>query len=267
MPSKKINAAALVEIRDLHKRFGDNEVLNGIDLCVQRGEVVCIIGRSGSGKSTLLRCINGLETFQSGTLSVGGQALKHDDARAMRQMRQNVGMVFQQFNLFPTMSAGENIMLAPMLVRKLPKHEARRLAERLLERVGLADKFDSAPHRLSGGQQQRVAIARALAMNPEVILCDEMTSALDPELVGEVLQVIEKLADDGATLIIVTHEMNFARKVSDRVIFMHQGRVHEEGTPEQIFLAPQTPELRGFLSFQETAAQENSHAGNQESAP
>ena len=250
MPSEKINAAALVEIRDLHKRFGDNEVLKGIDLCVQRGEVVCIIGKSGSGKSTLLRCINGLEAFQSGTLSVGGRMLKHDDARAMREMRQSVGMVFQQFNLFPTMSAGENIMLAPTLVRKLPKHEARRLAQRLLERVGLADKFDSAPHQLSGGQQQRVAIARALAMKPEVILCDEMTSALDPELVGEVLQVIEKLADDGATLIIVTHEMNFARKVSDRVVFMHQGKVHEEGTPERIFFAPQTPELRSFLSFQ-----------------
>ncbi len=250
MRSEKINDAGLVEICDLHKRFGDNEVLKGIDLCVKRGEVVCIIGKSGSGKSTLLRCINGLETFQSGTLSVGGQALKHDDVRAMRELRQNVGMVFQQFNLFPTMSAGQNIMLAPTLVRKLPKPEARRLAEKLLERVGLADKFDSAPHQLSGGQQQRVAIARALAMNPEVILCDEMTSALDPELVGEVLQVIEKLADEGATLIIVTHEMNFARKVSDRVIFMHQGRVHEEGAPERIFSAPQTPELQSFLSFQ-----------------
>jgi polar amino acid transport system ATP-binding protein len=258
MRSENINVAGLVEIRDLHKRFGDNEVLKGIDLCVKQGEVVCIIGKSGSGKSTLLRCINGLETFQSGTLSVGGQALRHDDARAMRALRQNVGMVFQHFNLFPTMSAGENIMLAPTLVRKLPKPEARRLAEKLLDRVGLADKFDSAPHRLSGGQQQRVAIARALAMNPKVILCDEMTSALDPELVSEVLQVIESLADEGATLVIVTHEMNFARKVSDRVIFMHQGRVHEEGPPEQIFFAPQTPELRSFLSFQANSPEINS---------
>ncbi|PLZ00478.1 amino acid ABC transporter ATP-binding protein [Burkholderia sp. WAC0059] len=242
--------ASLVEIRGLRKRFGENEVLKGIDLFVKRGEVVSIIGRSGSGKSTLLRCINGLETFEDGTLAVGGQALRHGDARAMRELRQNVGMVFQHFNLFPTMSAGENVMLAPTLVRKLPKPEARRLAQKLLERVGLGEKFESRPHQLSGGQQQRVAIARALAMNPEVILCDEMTSALDPELVGEVLQVIEKLAAEGATLIIVTHEMNFARKVSDRVVFMHQGRVHETGAPEQIFGAPQTPELRNFLSFQ-----------------
>ncbi|AOB33892.1 amino acid ABC transporter ATP-binding protein [Bordetella sp. H567] len=238
----------LVEIKGLRKCFGDNEVLKGIDLCVQRSEVVSIIGRSGSGKSTLLRCINGLERFDAGSLAVGGRALKHGDAHAMRELRQSVGMVFQQFNLFPTMSAGENIMLAPRLVRKLPQADARKLAESLLDRVGLAGRFDSAPHQLSGGQQQRVAIARALAMNPEVVLCDEMTSALDPELVGEVLQVIEKLAREGCTLIIVTHEMGFARKVSDRVIFMHQGRVHEEGGPEEIFDRPRTVELRNFLS-------------------
>jgi polar amino acid transport system ATP-binding protein len=241
-------SGALVEIRNLHKRFAENEVLKGIDISVQRSEVVCIIGRSGSGKSTLLRCINGLESFEQGELSVGGQALRHGDPHAMRELRQKVGMVFQQFNLFPTMSAGENIMLAPKLVRKLPKPEARELAERLLKRVGLEGKFDSSPHQLSGGQQQRVAIARALAMNPEVVLCDEMTSALDPELVGEVLQVIETLANEGSTLIIVTHEMSFARKVSDRIIFMHQGRVHEQGPPEQIFSCPKTPELRNFLS-------------------
>ncbi|OZI67007.1 amino acid ABC transporter ATP-binding protein [Bordetella genomosp. 11] len=252
MPGNDISRdrnACLVDIKGLRKCFGDQEVLKGIDLCVRRSEVVSIIGRSGSGKSTLLRCINGLERFDAGSLTVGGYALRHGDAHAMRELRQNVGMVFQQFNLFPTMSAGRNIMLAPRLVRKLPEADARRLAESLLERVGLAGRFDSAPHQLSGGQQQRVAIARALAMNPEVVLCDEMTSALDPELVGEVLQVIEKLAREGSTLIIVTHEMGFARKVSDRVIFMHQGRVHEEGPPEQIFDCPRTPELRSFLSL------------------
>jgi polar amino acid transport system ATP-binding protein len=239
----------LVKIQGLHKKFGQIEVLCGIDIGVRRGEVLSIIGRSGSGKSTLLRCINGLETFDSGTITVGGQNLRHDDESAMRELRQSVGMVFQHFHLFPTMSVGQNIMLAPTLVRGLTKPNARILAEKLLARVGLSDKFDSFPHQLSGGQQQRVAIARALAMNPELVLCDEITSALDPELVGEVLQVIESLANEGATLIIVTHEMEFARKVSDRVIFMHHGRVHEEGNPEQIFNAPQTPELRNFLSF------------------
>jgi polar amino acid transport system ATP-binding protein len=224
-------------------------VLKGINLSIQRKEVVCIIGKSGSGKSTLLRCINGLEVFQSGELLVAGQRVKSDDARAMRALRQKVGMVFQSFNLFPAMSAGRNIMLAPKLVRGMPNDAAKALAEKLLKRVGLADKFDSLPHELSGGQQQRVAIARALAMNPEVILCDEITSALDPELVGEVLQVIEALAEEGVTLIIVTHEMNFARKVCDRIIFMHMGLVHEVGTSEEIFNAPRTPELRSFISM------------------
>jgi polar amino acid transport system ATP-binding protein len=241
--------AALVDIKNLHKSFGQFEVLKGINLSIQRKEVVCIIGKSGSGKSTLLRCINGLEVFQSGELLVAGQRVKSDDARAMRALRQKVGMVFQSFNLFPAMSAGRNIMLAPKLVKGMPNDAAKALAEKLLKRVGLADKFDSLPHELSGGQQQRVAIARALAMNPEVILCDEITSALDPELVGEVLQVIEALAEEGVTLIIVTHEMNFARKVCDRIIFMHMGLVHEVGTPEEIFNAPRTPELRSFISM------------------
>jgi polar amino acid transport system ATP-binding protein len=241
--------AALVDIKNLHKSFGQFEVLKGINLSIQRKEVVCIIGKSGSGKSTLLRCINGLEVFQSGELLVAGQRVKSDDARAMRALRQKVGMVFQSFNLFPAMSAGRNIMLAPKLVKGIPNDAAKALAEKLLKRVGLADKFDSLPHELSGGQQQRVAIARALAMNPEVILCDEITSALDPELVGEVLQVIEALAEEGVTLIIVTHEMNFARKVCDRIIFMHMGLVHEVGTPEEIFNAPRTPELRSFISM------------------
>jgi polar amino acid transport system ATP-binding protein len=241
-------AFSLVKIEGLRKRFGANEVLKGIDLQVGRREVVCIIGKSGSGKSTLLRCINGLETFDEGAILVDGQPLRHTDAKAMRELRQNVGMVFQSFNLFPHLSAGRNVMLAPRLVKRMHEVEARRVARDLLERVGLADKFDSRPDQLSGGQQQRVAIARALAMNPEVMLCDEITSALDPELVGEVLQVVEGLAQAGMTLMLVTHEMNFARKVSDRVVFMHQGRVHETGKPEQIFGHPQTPELRQFLA-------------------
>lgn len=239
----------LVEIRDLRKSYGSVEVLKGIDLCIKRNEVVCIIGKSGSGKSTLLRCINGLEVFQSGALLVSGKPVKSDDANAMRALRQDVGMVFQSFNLFPTMTAAHNVMLAPRLVKRQSEGQVRELASKLMKRVGLEDKLESYPHQLSGGQQQRVAIARALAMSPQVILCDEITSALDPELVGEVLQVIEDLAVEGVTLIIVTHEMGFARKVCDRVIFMHQGRVHEMGTPEAIFSAPQTPELRSFLSM------------------
>ena len=239
----------LVDIRGLHKRFGDNEVLKGVDLQVARGEVVCIIGKSGSGKSTLLRCINGLETFDDGEVRVGGQRVQTADPAGLRELRRKVGMIFQQFNLFPSMTAGENIMLAPRLVHGRTREECRAAAGMLLARVGLEGRFDAAPHQLSGGQQQRVAIARALAMEPEVLLCDEMTSALDPELVGEVLQVIEQLARDGATLIIVTHEMGFARKVSDRVVFMHRGRVHESGAPQEIFGAPRSDELRSFLSF------------------
>ncbi len=239
---------AIVQIGALRKAYGANEVLKGIDLDVKRGEVVAIIGKSGSGKSTLLRCINGLEVFQSGTLSVDGQPLRHGDAAAMRELRQHVGMIFQNFNLFPHLSVGRNVMLAPSLVKKALEAPNAERARKLLERVGLADKFDAFPDQLSGGQQQRVAIARALAMQPSVLLCDEITSALDPELVGEVLQVVESLANEGMTLLMVTHEMNFARKVSDRVIFMHQGRVHEIGPPEQLFGSPATPELRQFLA-------------------
>ncbi|MHB1669937.1 MAG: amino acid ABC transporter ATP-binding protein [Thiomonas sp.] len=238
----------LVDIRGLRKRFGTTEVLRGIDLQVARSEVICIIGKSGSGKSTLLRCLNGLEQFQEGALTIDGQAMRHDDARAMREWRQGVGMIFQSFNLFPHLTAGKNVMLAPRLVRGYPESEAKTRAQTLLDRVGLADKFDSYPDQLSGGQQQRVAIARALAMDPIVLLCDEITSSLDPELVGEVLQVIENLAGQGMTIIMVTHEMHFARKVSHRVVFMHQGKIHESGTPAEIFGAPRTPELRTFLS-------------------
>jgi polar amino acid transport system ATP-binding protein len=239
---------SIVDIRQLRKRYGDNEVLKGVDLDVRRGEVIAIIGKSGSGKSTLLRCINGLEEFQEGTLHVDGQPLKHHDAKAMRELRQHVGMIFQGFNLFPHLSVGRNVMLAPTLVRKANTGDIEATARRLLARVGLADKFDAWPDQLSGGQQQRVAIARALAMQPSVMLCDEITSALDPELVGEVLKVVESLAEDGMTLVMVTHEMRFARKVSDRVVFMHAGRIHEIGPPAQIFDAPGTPELRQFLA-------------------
>ena len=239
---------AIVDIHALRKSFGTNEVLKGIDLQVAPGEVIAIIGKSGSGKSTLLRCINGLETFQHGTLSVDGKPLLHSNAQAMRELRQRVGMIFQSFNLFPHLSVGKNIMLAPSLVKKTDAAAATALAKKLLDRVGLSEKFNAMPEQLSGGQQQRVAIARALAMEPAVLLCDEITSALDPELVGEVLRVVESLAVEGMTLLMVTHEMSFARKVSNRVIFMHQGRVHEMGPPATLFSNPQTPELKQFLS-------------------
>ncbi len=242
------SGAPIVNITALRKSYGNNEVLKGIDLQVARGEVIAIIGKSGSGKSTLLRCINGLEVFQDGALSVDGKPLLHESAMAMRELRQRVGMIFQSFNLFPHLSVGRNIMLAPTLVKKTDKVDASEQARKLLLRVGLAEKFDAMPDQLSGGQQQRVAIARALAMEPAVLLCDEITSALDPELVGEVLRVVESLADEGMTLLMVTHEMSFARKVSDRVIFMHMGQVHEMGTPAEVFGNPQTPELRQFLS-------------------
>ena len=241
-------AEHIVDIQGLRKRFGTNEVLKGIDLAVKPGEVIAIIGRSGSGKSTLLRCINVLEEFQQGALTVDGQPLKHGDAAAMRALRQHVGMIFQSFNLFPHLSVGRNVMLAPGLVKALRGEAAVAKARALLERVGLADKFDAWPDQLSGGQQQRVAIARALAMDPAVLLCDEITSALDPELVGEVLRVVEALAEEGMTLLMVTHEMNFARKVADRVVFMHAGRIHEMGPPGELFGQPATPELKQFLS-------------------
>jgi polar amino acid transport system ATP-binding protein len=243
-----MNTSPIIDIQQLRKSFGSNEVLKGIDLQVAPGEVIAIIGKSGSGKSTLLRCINGLEVFQSGSLSVQGQPLLHNKPGAMRELRQKVGMIFQSFNLFPHLSVGKNIMLAPSLVKKRDAASGEAMARKLLERVGLAEKYDAMPDQLSGGQQQRVAIARALAMEPAVLLCDEITSALDPELVGEVLKVVESLAQEGMTLLMVTHEMSFARKVSNRVIFMHQGRVHEMGPPAQLFGSPQTPELKQFLS-------------------
>jgi polar amino acid transport system ATP-binding protein len=247
-PSVAAAGGPIVRITALRKSYGTNEVLKGIDLDVQRGEVIAIIGKSGSGKSTLLRCINGLEVFQHGSLTVDGKPLLHESAMAMRELRQHVGMIFQSFNLFPHLTVGKNVMLAPTLVKKRSAADAAAQAKKLLERVGLAEKFDAMPDQLSGGQQQRVAIARALAMEPAVLLCDEITSALDPELVGEVLRVVESLAVEGMTLLMVTHEMSFARKVSNRVIFMHQGRVHEMGPPAEVFSNPQTPELKQFLS-------------------
>ncbi|WP_457427370.1 amino acid ABC transporter ATP-binding protein [Roseateles sp. P5_E7] len=244
----EVHADPIVRITALRKSYGANEVLKGIDLDVKRGEVIAIIGKSGSGKSTLLRCVNGLEQFQDGALAVNGKPLLYESAMAMRELRQQVGMIFQGFNLFPHLSVGRNVMLAPTLVKKRAHNDAAQQAAKLLSRVGLAEKFNAMPDQLSGGQQQRVAIARALAMEPAVLLCDEITSALDPELVGEVLRVVESLAEEGMTLLMVTHEMSFARKVADRVIFMHQGRVHEIGPPAELFSAPRTPELKQFLS-------------------
>jgi polar amino acid transport system ATP-binding protein len=241
-------ADPLIAIAGLRKRFGSNEVLKGVDLSVARGEVIAIIGKSGSGKSTLLRCINGLEEASAGTISVANLPLIHGDGQALRALRQKVGMIFQSFNLFPHLSVGRNIMLAPMRNKAATVDAATAQARALLERVGLAEKFDAYPDQLSGGQQQRVAIARALAMQPDVLLCDEITSALDPELVGEVLRVVESLAAEGMTLLMVTHEMAFARKVADRVLFMHAGQIHESGLPAEIFGAPKTAQLRQFLS-------------------
>ena len=237
---------SLLNVTALHKYYGDNHVLKGIDLKVEEGEVVAIIGRSGSGKSTFLRTLNGLESLNDGVIEVDGEYI--DAARAdLRSLRQKVGMVFQQFNLFPHLTVGENVMLAPQVVKKTPRAEAEKIARQMLERVGLAEKFDAYPERLSGGQQQRVAIARALAMSPKVLLCDEITSALDPELVNEVLAVVKQLASEGMTLIMVTHEMRFAREVGDKLVFMHQGKVHEIGDPKALFAAPQTEELRNFI--------------------
>ena len=237
----------LITINQVQKYYGDNHVLKGIDLDIDAGEVVSVIGRSGSGKSTLLRCINGLESYQEGSIKLGGMTITSSDSQA-RAISQSVGMVFQSFNLFPHMTALENVMLAPRLVLKKSRAESQELAARMLDKVGLGERLNYSPASLSGGQQQRVAIARALAMQPKVLLCDEITSALDPELVGEVLRVLEQLAADGMTLILVTHEMNFAREVGDRVVFMHQGKVREQGDSKTIFTHPQTPELQQFIS-------------------
>ncbi|WP_018605842.1 amino acid ABC transporter ATP-binding protein [Uliginosibacterium gangwonense] len=239
----------LVQTKRLHKFFGKNHVLKGINLDIQEGEVVTIIGRSGSGKSTLLRTLNGLESIDDGTIEVDGTALVAGQGD-LRALRQKVGMVFQQFNLFPHLSAGQNVMLAPQVVKGTKKDEAETIARNMLARVGLAEKFDAFPDQLSGGQQQRVAIARALAMSPKVLLCDEITSALDPELVNEVLSVVRQLASEGMTLVMVTHEMRFAREVSDKLVFMYEGRIHESGHPQEMFNNPTTPEFANFIRTQ-----------------
>ena len=235
-----------IQVKDLHKSYGKLEVLKGIDCEIKEGEVVCVIGPSGSGKSTFLRCLNLLEQITSGQVLIG----QHDITNAktdINMVRTEVGMVFQQFNLFPHKTALENVMLAPVIVKHESKEAARTKALELLAKVGLKEKADSYPGNLSGGQMQRVAIARALAMNPKIILFDEPTSALDPELVGEVLNVMKDLAQEGMTMVVVTHEMGFAREVADRVIFMDQGYIVEEGMPEEIFRAPKNERTQAFL--------------------
>ena len=235
----------IVELRDVHKSFGAVKVLNGVSFSVDKGQVVAIIGRSGSGKSTALRCINRLETIDQGRITVCGHAV-HDRALNLSAMRADVGIVFQSYNLFPHLTVEENITLAPRWVKKQATAAARETAQRVLAQVGLAEKTNAYPEQLSGGQQQRAAIARSLAMSPQVMLFDEVTSALDPELTGEVLRVMEGLARDGMTMLLVTHEMAFARKVADLIVFMHQGRVWETGRAE-ILDAPRTAELRQFV--------------------
>ena len=237
----------MIKVEGLHKYFDDLEVLKGIDLDVHEGEVISIIGGSGSGKSTLLRCINFLERKNKGNIYVNGKKIKKHPAD-INKLREHVGMVFQRFYLFPHKTVLKNVMIGPVVIQKEDKIKAKKNALKLLESVGLEDKADVYPAMLSGGQQQRVAIARALAMKPDVLLFDEPTSALDPELVGEVLQVIEKLAKQGMTMLVVTHEMGFAREVSDRVLFLHEGKIEESGTPEEIFDRPQSERLKAFIS-------------------
>ena len=236
----------MLKLENVHKWFGSLHVLNGISFEVSRGQVTVIIGRSGSGKSTILRCINGLEPIQEGHIRVDGE-LVEAHSRHVHKIREKVGFVFQSFNLFPYYTALENVSLAPRIVKGLTAAEARTVAEQMLARVGLSDKLAVYPDKLSGGQQQRVAIARALAMKPELMLFDEVTSALDPELVGEVLKVMQDLAEGGMTMIVVTHEMGFARRVGSRVLFFHEGQIAEEGPPDQIFTDPRNENLRTFI--------------------
>ncbi|WP_426507730.1 amino acid ABC transporter ATP-binding protein [Serratia proteamaculans] len=237
----------MIRVHNLQKQFGESHVLRGISCEIAANEVVCVIGPSGSGKSTFLRCINALETLSGGEILVNGFAI-HSQKTDINKMRESVGMVFQRFNLFPHMTVLENIIMAPMGVKKLSRADAILRAEALLRKVGLLDKIDAYPSSLSGGQQQRVAIARALAMEPKIMLFDEPTSALDPELVGEVLAVMKSLAHEGMTMVVVTHEMGFAREVADRVLFIDQGIIQEEGTPQQIFSNPANPRTQAFLS-------------------
>src|SRR5512145_3371989 len=237
---------SLVELHDVVKRYGANTVLDRVSLTVERGEIIAVIGRSGSGKSTMLRCINGLEPIQEGRIVFDGEVV-NDPVTDLRKLRQRVGIVFQSFNLFPHLSVEKNITLAPRVVKGMDPSAARGLAERALTRVGLAEKIGAYPDQLSGGQQQRVAIARSLAMQPQLMLFDEITSALDPELTGEVLKVLEQVASEGMTMMLVTHEMGFARRVASRLIFMHQGKIWEQGKASEVLSKPRTPELETFL--------------------
>jgi polar amino acid transport system ATP-binding protein len=237
---------SLVEIRDVVKRFGTNTVLDHVSLDVEPGEIIAVIGRSGSGKSTMLRCVNGLEPIQGGMIRFDGTVV-NDPATDLRNLRQRVGIVFQSYNLFPHLSVEKNITLAPRVVKGVAPSEARKLAEEVLARVGLSEKIDAYPDQLSGGQQQRVAIARSLAMRPQLMLFDEITSALDPELTGEVLKVLEQVAREGMTMMLVTHEMGFARRVATRLVFMHQGKIWEHGRAAEVLAKPNTPELVTFL--------------------
>jgi polar amino acid transport system ATP-binding protein len=237
----------MIEVQDVHKAFGPLQVLKGVSLTVQKGEVVSVVGGSGSGKSTLLTCINGLEPIQKGRILVDGTEV-HAPATDLNKLRRKIGIVFQQFNAFPHLTVLENVTLAPRKVLGMPSAEAEAIAVKQLSHVGLADKLKVYPSRLSGGQQQRMAIARALAMAPDYMLFDEVTSALDPQLVGEVLDTLRLLASDGMTMICVTHEMRFAREVSDRVAFFREGLIHEIGAPSQIFDSPQKPETAAFLN-------------------
>lgn len=237
----------MIEIKGVHKSFGNVAVLEGIDLSVQSGEVVCLIGPSGSGKSTLLRCINGLESYEQGDILVSGERVDRH-GKTIHQLRTQVAMVFQRFNLFPHRTALQNVTEGPIYVKKQNLQQARERAEALLEKVGLAHRMHAYPDELSGGQQQRVAIARALAMRPKLMLFDEPTSALDPELVGEVLSVMRDLAQTGMTMIVVTHELGFAREVSNRMVFMDGGQIVEAGSPEEILISPQNPRTQSFIS-------------------
>lgn len=234
-------------VKGLYKSFERLDVLKGINLEIKDGEVVCLIGPSGSGKSTLLRCLNRLEEATGGTIIVDGNEISNPKID-INHVRENIGMVFQHFNLFPNLTVIENVMLAPVELKKMTKREAEEKAKKLLERVGLLEKADAYPIQLSGGQKQRVAIARSLAMNPDIMLFDEPTSALDPEMVGEVLEVMKKLVEDGMTMVVVTHEMGFAREVSDRVLFLDEGVIAEEGTPEEIFAHPKEERTKNFLN-------------------
>lgn len=241
------NNKVLLEVNDLHKRYAEKEILKGVDITVHKGEVIVILGPSGCGKSTLLRCINGLESIQGGSIIFDGKNLAEKKVN-WQEVRQKIGMVFQSYDLFPHMTVIENILLGPTKVQKRSKDEVLKQAEQLLDRVGLLDRKNSYPRELSGGQKQRIAIVRALCMNPEMMLFDEVTASLDPEMVREVLEVIKDLAKQGMTMIIVTHEMNFARQVADKIVFIDEGKVCETATPEEFFTNPKTERAKQFLN-------------------